>query len=171
MLPPGAIMPAELATACGQAVLLFQDLDDAVPAALRDGGTTGGAVAVYARTVASRDLLQQPGPKVAPPWRHPGAKCHRPPPRRHNSCSPCCASSIARGLRKSGWKRLPMPPTGRACGIGWRGRRLDCFLAAASLKMARPDGISVFTLWVAMRNRLILDSGKELSCFFIRRLK
>ena len=69
LLPLGAIMLAELATACGQAVLLFQGLDDAVPAALRDGGTTGGAVAVYARTVASRDLLQQPGPEVAPPWR------------------------------------------------------------------------------------------------------
>ena len=36
---------------------------------LPDGGTTGGAIAVCARTVALSDLLQQLGPKVAPPWR------------------------------------------------------------------------------------------------------
>ena len=97
LLRPGAITPAELAAACGQAVLLPQDLAATAPAAprasgtlashyaprarvrlmsavalkaaLRDSATTGGAIAVYARTVASRELLQQLGPDVAPPWR------------------------------------------------------------------------------------------------------
>jgi L-threonylcarbamoyladenylate synthase len=97
LLRPGAITVAELAAACGQAVLQPQDLVDstqaaprasgtlashyaprarvrllsapALQAALRDGATTGGDIAVYARTVASRDVLQQVGPDVSPPWR------------------------------------------------------------------------------------------------------
>ena len=97
LLRPGAITTAELAAACGQAVLQPQDLAATTPAAprasgtlashyaprarvrllsapalqaaLRDGATTVGAIAVYARTVASRDVLQQLGPEVSPPWR------------------------------------------------------------------------------------------------------
>ena len=88
LLRPGAITVAELAAACGQAVLQPQDLADstqaaprasgtlashyaprarvrllsapALQAALRDGATTGGAIAVYAWTVA---------PHPALPWR------------------------------------------------------------------------------------------------------
>ena len=88
LLRPGAITPAELAAACGQSVLQPQDLAATTPAAprasgtlashyaprarvrllsaaalqaaLRDGLTTGGAIAVYARTVA---------PHPALPWR------------------------------------------------------------------------------------------------------
>jgi L-threonylcarbamoyladenylate synthase len=88
LLRPGAITVAELAAACGQAVLQPQDLVDstqaaprasgtlashyaprarvrllsaaALQAALRDGATTGGDIAVYARTVA---------PHPALPWR------------------------------------------------------------------------------------------------------
>lgn len=97
LLRPGVITVAELAAACGQAVLLPQDLAATAPAAprasgtlashyaprarvrlmsavalkaaLRDSATTGGAIAVYARTVASRELLQELGPEVAPSWR------------------------------------------------------------------------------------------------------
>ena len=88
LLRPGAITPAELAAACGQSVLQPQDLAATTPAAprasgtlashyaprarvrllsaaalqaaLRDSLTTGGNIAVYARTVA---------PHPALPWR------------------------------------------------------------------------------------------------------
>ena len=49
LLRPGVIMPAELAAACGQAVLLPQDLADAVPAAPRASGTLASHYAPRAR--------------------------------------------------------------------------------------------------------------------------
>jgi len=97
LLRPGAITPTELAAACGQAVLQPQDLADSTQAAprasgtlashyaprarvrllsalallsaLRDEARVGEGIAVYARTVATRDVLQLLGPEVAPPWR------------------------------------------------------------------------------------------------------
>ena len=49
LLRPGVIMPAELAAACGQAVLLPQDLADAAPAAPRAPGTLASHYAPRAR--------------------------------------------------------------------------------------------------------------------------
>jgi L-threonylcarbamoyladenylate synthase len=49
LLRPGAITPAELAASCGQAVLLPQDLSDAVPAAPRASGTLASHYAPRAR--------------------------------------------------------------------------------------------------------------------------
>jgi L-threonylcarbamoyladenylate synthase len=97
LLRPGVITVAELAAACGQAVLLPQDLAATTPAAprasgtlashyaprarvrllsapalqaaLRDAANNGSAVAVYTRTLTARDVLQGLGPEVAPPWR------------------------------------------------------------------------------------------------------
>jgi L-threonylcarbamoyladenylate synthase len=93
LLRPGVIMPAELAAACGQAVLLPQDLADAVPAAPRASGTLAShyaprarvrlfsaeglqaalrdeaaqtaEVAVYARTLVQMDRAAC----APPPWR------------------------------------------------------------------------------------------------------
>lgn len=49
LLRPGLIMPAELAVACGQAVLLPKDLADAAPAAPRASGTLASHYAPRAR--------------------------------------------------------------------------------------------------------------------------